>query len=103
MKLFSKLITAVGLLSVSAYSYASTASASDPFAQFAYTVNSWATGGYGTGVSIASILIGGGIAAAKNSPMPAVAGIGLAALMHWGPGAVMAIMGTSVAGAIILV
>ncbi len=72
---------------------------SDPFYEFSRTVEEWANGGYGKGVAITSVLIGGGIAAAKNSPMPAVAGIGLAALMHWGPGAINSILGT---GAVLL-
>jgi len=64
------------------------ATSNDPFADFMTTVNQWAGGPYGVGVGIASILVGSAIAVGKNSPMPALAGIGTAAFVKWGPGAV---------------
>ena len=93
-----KISSVTALMSASAVTHASVNS-SDPFHEFSQTVEDWAQGGYGKGIAITSVLIGAGIAAAKNTPLPAVAGIALAALMHWGPGAINAILGT---GAILL-
>lgn len=55
------------------------------FDQFANTVLTWSQGGLGIGLAITAILIGAGIAVMKNSPLPVLAGIVLAAFLHWGP------------------
>lgn len=75
-----------------------TPGADDPFGEFVTTLDDWATGAYGVGIGIASILIGGAIAVGKNSPLPALVGIATAAFVHWGPGIVKTLVG----GAVIL-
>ena len=71
----------------------------DPFKDFMTTVDSWASGAYGVGAGIASVLVGGAYAVGKNSPMPALAGLGTAAFLHWGPGAIKSM----ITGAVIMV
>lgn len=67
-------------------------SSTDSFGDFATTVYNWSQTGLGIGLAIASILIGAGISVAKNSPMPVLAGIALAAFLHWGPGIAISLL-----------
>lgn len=62
-----------------------TALAADAFDSFTATVNAWAQGGLGTGISLLTLLVGAGMGVARNSPMPALAGVGTAAFLRWGP------------------
>lgn len=62
-----------------------TAIASDAFDGFSATVHAWANGGLGTGISLLTLLVGAGMGVARNSPMPALAGVGTAAFLRWGP------------------
>lgn len=61
------------------------AASGDEFGSFYTTVHEWSSGGLGTGLAISSLLVGSGIAVTKNSPMPALAGVGVAAFLKWGP------------------
>lgn len=73
-------------LLVSTFAAASGVSGTDEFNSFYTTVDGWSRGGLGTGMAITSLLMGSGIAVTKNSPMPALAGVGVAAFLKWGPG-----------------
>lgn len=90
MKLFTSALARVqlGLASLLAagYATASGVSGTDEFNSFYSTVDGWSKGGLGTGMAITSLLVGSGIAVTKNSPMPALAGVGVAAFLKWGPG-----------------
>lgn len=81
----------VALLS-SSLALASTAGAgadgamgAEAFDGFSQTVQAWASGGLGTGISLLTLLVGAGMGVARNSPMPALAGVGTAAFLRWGP------------------
>jgi len=58
----------------------------DPFADFLNTVEDWASGALGTGIAITSVIFGAVRAVGNNNPMSALAGLALAAFIHWGPG-----------------
>lgn len=55
------------------------------FDSYAQTVVDWAQGPLGIGLSVTMMLLGAGIGVAKNSPMPALSGVGGAAFLTWGP------------------
>lgn len=59
--------------------------AADAFDGFSNTVSAWAQGGLGTGISLLTLLVGAGMGVARNSPLPALAGVGTAAFLRWGP------------------
>lgn len=59
--------------------------AADAFDGFSSTVQAWASGGLGTGISLLTLLVGAGMGVARNSPLPALAGVGSAAFLRWGP------------------
>lgn len=87
---FKKGALATALMSASAAFAASTSSntgaiASDAFDGFSASVSAWASGGLGTGISLLTLLVGAGMGVARNSPMPALAGVGTAAFLRWGP------------------
>lgn len=92
MKSLSKIAKACvpALFAVSSVAFASTdtsdgALAADAFDSFSNTVNAWAQGGLGTGISLLTLLVGAGMGVARNSPLPALAGVGTAAFLRWGP------------------
>lgn len=66
--------------------WAGSVSNDDPFYSFMATVESWLGGGLGIGLALLSLLVGVVISVAKNSPMPALSGVALAAFIKWGPG-----------------
>lgn len=66
---------------------------SDEFYTFYSTVLGWTGGALGTGLALSMLLIGGGMGVAKNSPMPALSGVGGAAFLHWGPQVINSMMG----------
>lgn len=84
-------LAAAALMSASAAFAASTntgnadAIAVDAFDGFSATVSAWASGGLGTGISLLTLLVGAGMGVARNSPLPALAGVGTAAFLRWGP------------------
>lgn len=86
---FKKGALAAALMSASAAFAASTntggAIAADAFDGFSATVSAWASGGLGTGISLLTLLVGAGMGVARNSPLPALAGVGTAAFLRWGP------------------
>lgn len=106
-KMFSKMLFGAAVTSaavspvvasagtISGSTITTTSGSVDPFLDFANTVFGWSQGGLGIGLSIASILIGAGISVAKNSPMPVLAGIALAAFLHWGPGIAVQLLGAT--------
>jgi conjugal transfer pilus assembly protein TraA len=70
---------------VSALTFAAIAT-DDPFADFLDTVEGWAQGALGVGIAITSVIFGAIRAVGNNNPMSALAGLALAAFIHWGPG-----------------
>lgn len=64
----------------------------DAFYEFWKTVDGWTSGALGVGLATTMLLMGGAIGVAKNSPMPALTGIGGAAFLHWGPTVIQNIM-----------
>lgn len=64
----------------------------DPFTNFMTTVEGWAHGPLGIGLSITSVLVGAGHAIGKNAPMSALTGVALAALVNWGPDIIISMM-----------
>ena len=71
-------------------------SSDSEFSSFKTTVQGWANGNLGAGLAITSLVIGAGIGVAKNSPMAALPGIGLAAFLKWGPSIVTNMLGSVV-------
>lgn len=70
---------------------------SDDFLSFYTKIDQWSSSGLAVGLSLASLIIGGGMGVAKASPMPALGGIGLAAFFAFGPGVIKSlILGGSV-------
>lgn len=63
-----------------------TVATGDPFADFLDTVEGWAQGALGVGIAITSVIFGAIRAVGNNNPMSALAGLALAAFIHWGPG-----------------
>ncbi len=74
-------------LSASATTYTSSSAATqqDPFATFAGTLVGWANSGLGVGIAVAAFLVGAGVGVAKNSALPMLGGVAIAAFLHWGP------------------
>lgn len=70
----------------------------DAFYSFWETVDGWTGGALGVGLATTMLLMGAAIGVAKNSPMPALTGIGGAAFLHWGPNIIQSIM---VSGALV--
>ena len=86
MKLITKISTIVASSLASAAAVAGTAmTAGSTFTEFATTVQDWSKSGLGVGLATTMLLMGSAIGVAKNSPMPALSGIGGAAFLHWGP------------------
>lgn len=72
--------------------FAGTMDQNDAFYSYWQTVNGWTNGPLGVGLATTMLLMGGAIGVAKNSPMPALTGIGGAAFLHWGPNIIQQIM-----------
>lgn len=85
MTVHDKLLAFVALLMTVPLAMAGTVDSNDPFESFMSTVEDWAQGGLGVGLAIASVLIGAARAVGNNNPMSALAGVALAAFIHWGP------------------
>jgi conjugal transfer pilus assembly protein TraA len=95
MKLSRKLkglLVALGATAAAPAAFAGTMDQNDAFYQFWQTVNGWTGGPLGVGLATTMLLMGGAIGVAKNSPMPALTGIGGAAFFHWGPNVIQQIM-----------
>lgn len=95
MKLFNafkKPALALAALAASGVAMAGDIATDDTFYTFYDTITSWTSGGLGVGLATTMLLMGGVIGVAKNSPMPALTGIGGAAFLHWGPDIIQQIM-----------
>ncbi|WP_414039361.1 hypothetical protein ACJU26_09035 [Acidithiobacillus sp. M4-SHS-6] len=57
----------------------------DAFNSFAGTLVAWANSGLGVGIAVAAFLVGAGVGVAKNSALPMLGGVAIAAFLHWGP------------------
>lgn len=68
--------------------------AEDSFDSFEATLLSWANGPLGVGLAVTALVIGGGLGLVRASPMPALAGIALAAFFAWGPGIIVSMVGS---------
>ena len=55
------------------------------FNSFAGTLVAWANSGLGVGIAVAAFLVGAGVGVAKNSALPMLGGVAIAAFLHWGP------------------
>lgn len=79
-------LPAVVLMSAtSAIAGTSTGGAAADFDVFMTTVKDWSQGALGKGLAITMTLMGGAIGVAKNSPMPALTGLGGAAFLSYSP------------------
>ena len=88
-----KVVSAACLsLLLAAPAFAGTVDTSDAFYSFYHTIDQWVGGALGTGLAITMLLMGGAVGVAKNSPMPALAGVASAAFLHWGPEIIKQIM-----------
>ncbi|MDR5726922.1 MAG: TraA family conjugative transfer protein [Terriglobia bacterium] len=87
----SALALLIGALMASP-AFASTINQGDAFYSFYQTMNQWVGGALGTGLAVTSLLLGGAVGVAKNSPMPALSGVAMAAFLHWGPTIITQIM-----------
>jgi conjugal transfer pilus assembly protein TraA len=95
MKLFhilKKSALALAALAASGVAVAGEIATDDTFYTFYETITGWTSGGLGVGLATTMLLMGGVIGVAKNSPMPALTGIGGAAFLHWGPDIIQQIM-----------
>lgn len=91
-KLIKPLLTAVSAVAIMAapgLASASTIPSNDSFYEFYNFLDVSASGGLGTGIALAGLLIGAGIGAAKATAMPAVAGVATAAMFGFGPGLIL--------------
>lgn len=62
-----------------------TVATDDEFYEFFSWLKKNISGGLGVGICLVAVLIGMGISAAKNSPMPVLAGVFLAIMIRWVP------------------
>lgn len=62
--------------------------ATGAFDQFSDTVKAWSNGPLGIGLSVTALLVGAGLGIAKSSPMMALGGLAMAALIAWLPNAI---------------
>lgn len=95
MKFSTKLksaLVATALAALTSPAFAGTLDQNDAFYTFWETVDGWTSGALGVGLATTMLLMGGAIGVAKNSPMPALTGIGGAAFLHWGPEVIQQIM-----------
>ena len=80
----------VALFAIAASSVFATAiAATDDFYEFYQKLDSWSNSGLAVGLALTALIIGGGIGAAKASPMPAIGGVGVAAFFAFGPGVIL--------------
>jgi conjugal transfer pilus assembly protein TraA len=90
-----KILLLISMLVVPALAFAVSGNPADPQAAFAEINKSlidWMTGPLGTGLGVTMLVMGGAIAVAKNSPMPALTGVAGAAFLHFAPAIIMNIM-----------
>lgn len=85
VKAKDKVVAFFGLMFATAMVWAGTASSDDPFLDFLTTVEDWSSGALGVGIAITSVIFGAVRAVGNNNPMSALAGLALAAFIHWGP------------------
>lgn len=69
-----------------------TAISSDGFDDFEATVLDWVNGPLGVGLAITALVVGGGTGIIQANPMPAIAGLALAAFFAWGPAVVVSLV-----------
>lgn len=62
------------------------------FDSFEATMLSWVQGPLGVGLAVTSLLVGGGIGILRATPLPAVAGLALAAFFAWGPAVIVSLV-----------
>ncbi len=71
---------------------AGSVAASDDFGTFYDKIDGWSQSGLAVGLSLASLIIGGGIGVARSSPLPALGGIALACFFAFGPGVIKSLI-----------
>lgn len=92
MKLSVLKTAIVGLSLTPALALANAINSEDPFFGFYQFINGIAGGALGTGLAVTMLVIGGVFGVARNSPMPALAGVAGAVFFHWGPQVIERIM-----------
>jgi len=89
MRKFTQLFTAAALMGVAGMASAGAIASSDSFKELYDFLDTAASGGLGTGIALAALLVGAGIGAAKATALPAVAGVVTAAMFAFGPGLIL--------------
>lgn len=69
-----------------------TAISASGFDDFEATLLSWVNGPLGVGLAVTSLMIGGGTGIIQSSPLPALAGLVLAAFFAWGPSVIITLV-----------
>lgn len=90
--LSSRGLLMVGLMLVAGLAQATAITTADPFFAFYNTLDTWLSSGLGVGLSIAALAMGAIMGVAKSSAFPALVGLGLAAVIAWGPGIILNII-----------
>lgn len=90
--LIRRFIGGLSMFGASTVAMAGSVSSTDTFYDFWATVDQWAKGALGIGLAIVMLLIGAVFGIIRNSPLPALSGVALAAILHWGPGLIVDIM-----------
>lgn len=65
---------------------------SSGFDDFEASVLSWINGPLGVGLAVTSLMVGGGVGIMQATPMPAIAGLALAAFFAWGPSVIVSLV-----------
>lgn len=88
------LVSATAAMAVSTDSGSVAGTGGEDFNDFLGVVKGWSQGALGKGLAITMTLMGGAIGVAKNTPMPALAGLGGAAFLSYGPSIIESIFTT---------
>jgi conjugal transfer pilus assembly protein TraA len=91
-KMLARAVPFFALMTATAAAHADTINSGTTdggFGEFAETMQDWAQGPLGVGLSIAMLIIGLAMGIARNSPMPALSGVAGAAFLSWGPGIII--------------
>lgn len=91
------LVAFFGLMGVSNMALATTTTGGDEIAtgafdQFADTVQAWSNSALGIGLAVTALLVGAAMGIAKSSPLMALGGLALAALIAWLPNVIVLII-----------
>lgn len=91
-RILSRVAIAVGALAASSAAMAGNIDTGDSFYKFYEFMDQNINGALGIGLALTFTLMGGVFGVMRNSPMPALSGVGGAALLHWSPDIIRQIM-----------